>query len=72
VEETTVDSFIPTQRALQIAATISQVSGLMMTGATATEMENVQRVKETVMMTVTVPLDFTVEQTTVKSFIPTL
>jgi len=70
VEQTTVNSFIPTLRVITIAVTISQVSGLPMMGVIARPLENVQRDKETVIVTMIVPPDSPVEQTTVESFIP--
>jgi len=70
VEQITVDSFIPTLRVITIAATTSQVSGLPMMGVIAHPLENVQRDKETVIVTMIVPPDSLVEKTTVESFIP--
>jgi len=71
-EVTTVDRFIPMLSVLVIVATISQVLEPAMTIVIAHHRDNAQQDKEIVTKTVTVPLDSSVEKTTVNSFIPTL
>jgi len=69
---TIVGTFILMLPVIQIAATISQVLGLVMTEAIASQAGDAQRVKEIVIVTMTVQVDLRVEKTIVEISIPTL
>jgi len=72
VEQTIVEIFILTLKVALIAATIRQVLGVQMTVVTASQAEDAQRDKVTVIKMMTVHLDLPVVQTTVEIFIPML